>query len=148
MDDLRVVVVDGERLREQWRYVHNVVVPPDELSADEVRERVGRHRLENAYLGDVLVGCSTVRPPDGERGVATVIARVLPEYRGRGIGAALYEHCLARAFALGAREVRTVVLAANADGVRFARKRGFVEVERYVAPEDETEVWLTLRLES
>ncbi|MGW0598469.1 hypothetical protein ACWD11_15140 [Streptomyces sp. NPDC002776] len=48
---------------------------------------------------------------------------------------------------LGARGIETVVLAANTDGLRFAEARGFVEVERYVAPEDETEVWLTLRLE-
>jgi len=48
------------------------------MSLDEVRERSGRNRLENAYLGDVLVGCSTVRPP--EDGVVTVIARVLPEF--------------------------------------------------------------------
>lgn len=106
----------------QWRHVHNVIVPPDELSLDEVRERRGRHQLRNAYLGDSLVGCSTVRPPQGDEGVATVIARVL-----------------------GAREIRTVILAANGDGLRFAEKRGFVEVDRYVAPEDENEVWLTLR---
>ncbi|CCK29335.1 hypothetical protein BN159_4956 [Streptomyces davaonensis JCM 4913] len=148
MDDLRVEAAVGDRMLEQWRYVHNVIVPPDELSADEVRERSGRHRLENAYVGDELVGCSTVRPPDGEEAVATVIARVLPEHRGRGFGGVLYEHCLAHARGLGAQGIQTVVLAANADGVRFAEVRGFVEVERYVAPEDENEVWLTLRLEA
>ncbi|MGV9450165.1 GNAT family N-acetyltransferase [Streptomyces sp. NPDC003635] len=147
MDDLRIVVADGNRRLEEWRAVHNRIVPPDELSADEVRERSGRYRLENVYLGDVLVGCSTVRPPDGTDGVATVIARVLPEYRRRGFGGALYEHCLAYALGLGAREVRTVVLEANGDGVRFAEARGFAEVERYVAPEDEAEVWITMRLE-
>ncbi|WP_317454027.1 GNAT family N-acetyltransferase [Streptomyces sp. TRM68416] len=145
MSDLRIAPVAGEAMLEQWRYVHNVIVPPDELSADEVRERSGRHRLENAYLGDVLVGCSTVRPPGGEEGVATVIARVLPEYRGRGFGTALYEQGVAQALGMGARVIQTVVLAANADGLRYAEARGFVEVERYVAPEDETEVWLTLR---
>lgn len=140
-------MADGDRMLEEWRAVHNRIVPPDELSADEVRERGGRYRLENVYLGDVIVGCSTVRPPDGAGGVATVIARVLPEYRGRGFGGALYEHCLAYALGLGVGGVQTVVLGANGDGVRFAEARGFVEVERYVAPEDETEVWITLRLE-
>jgi GNAT superfamily N-acetyltransferase len=147
VNDLQVVPVDGDRMLEQWRHVHNLIVPPDELSPAEVRERSGRHRLENAYLGDELVGCSTVRPPEGEGAVATVIARVLPEFRRRGFGTALYEHCLARARDLGAQGIQTVVLAANSDGLRFAEARGFVEVERYVAPEDETEVWLTLRLE-
>lgn len=146
VSELRIASVDGDVMLREWRYVHNVIVPPDELSLDEVRERSGRHQLRNAYLGDSLVGCSTVRPPQGDEAVATVIARVLPEYRGRGFGAALYEDGLAHARVLGAREVRTVVLAANGDGLRFAEARGFVEVDRYVAPEDENEVWLTLRL--
>ncbi|MEV0172817.1 GNAT family N-acetyltransferase [Streptomyces sp. NPDC050803] len=145
MSDLRIAPAVGAAMLEEWRHVHNVIVPPDELSPDEVRERSGRHRLENAYLGGVLVGCSTVRPPVGDEAVATVIARVLPEYRRRGFGAALYEHGVAHARVLGARAIQTVVLAVNADGVRFAEARGFVEVERYVAPEDENEVWLTLR---
>jgi hypothetical protein len=63
VDDLHVVPVDGDRMLEERRHVHNLIVPPDELSPAEVRERSGRHRLENAYLGDELVGCSTVRPP-------------------------------------------------------------------------------------
>ncbi|MCF1596997.1 GNAT family N-acetyltransferase [Streptomyces muensis] len=146
MTDLRIVPAEGDAMLREWRHVHNVIVPPDELSLDEVRERSGRHQLRNAYLGDALVGCSTVRPPQGEEGVATVIARVLPEYRGRGFGAALYEDGLGHARVLGAREIRTVILTANEDGLRFAGKRGFVEVDRYVAPEDENEVWLTLRL--
>lgn len=128
-----------------WRHVHNVIVPPAAMTLDEVRERSGRNRLENAYLGDVLVGCSTVRPPEGEDAVATVIARVLPGHRGAGIGTALYDKGLAHARVLGARAIETVVLAANEDGVRFAERLGFTETERYVLP-DETDLWLTLRL--
>ncbi|MFE7271274.1 GNAT family N-acetyltransferase [Streptomyces sp. NPDC057623] len=146
MSDLRIAPVDGDAMLRQWRHVHNVIVPPDELSLDEVRERSGRHQLRNAYAGDALVGCSTVRPPQGEESVATVIARVLPEYRRRGFGSALYEDGLTHARVLGARAVRTVVLTANGAGLRFAERRGFVEVDRYVAPEDENEVWLTLQL--
>ncbi|MFE9443170.1 GNAT family N-acetyltransferase [Streptomyces sp. NPDC006602] len=145
MSDLRIQSVDGDVMLEQWRHVHNVIVPPAAMGRDEVRERSGRYRLENAYLGDVLVGCSTVRPPEGEEGVATVIARVLPEFRGLGFGAALYEKGLRDARALGARVIETCVLAVNEDGLRFAVGRGFVEVERYVL-EGETEVWVDLRL--
>ena len=135
----------GTGALEQWRYVHNVIVPPAALSLEEVRERAGRNRLENAYVGDVLVGCSTVRPPQGEGAVATVIARVLPEFRRRGYGSALYDHALAHARALGARVVETCVLAVNEDGLRFARARGFTEVERYVL-DGETAEWVDLRL--
>lgn len=139
--------VSGEGMVEQWRHVHNVIVPPAAMSRDEARERAGRYRLENAYLGDVLVGCSTVRPPRGEDAVATVIARVLPEHRGQGFGTALYEKGLAHARGLGARVIETVVLAANEDGVRFAEARGFVETERYVL-DGESDLWLELRLET
>ncbi|MER5407921.1 GNAT family N-acetyltransferase [Streptomyces sp. NPDC002769] len=130
---------------EAWRHVHNVIVPPAALSLDEVRERAGRNLLEVAHLGDVLVGCTTVRPPTDDTSTATVIARVLPEHRGRGFGGELYERGLGQARALGAEVIETVVLASNEDGLRFALKQGFTEIERYVLPGDTTE-WIDLRL--
>ncbi|WP_329381307.1 GNAT family N-acetyltransferase [Streptomyces sp. NBC_01351] len=136
MSDLRIEPVGDDVTLGDWRYVHNLIIPTDPLSADEVRERAGRHRLDVAYLGDVLVGCMTVRPPEGEPAPATVIARVLPEYRGRGFGTRLYEHGLERARELGAAGILTVVLESNPEGLRFALARGFVEVERYVLPGD------------
>ncbi|MFF9103507.1 GNAT family N-acetyltransferase [Streptomyces rubrogriseus] len=142
---LRIEPVDGDAMVEEWRHVHNVIVPPAAMTPDEARERAGRNRLANAYLADVLVGCSTVRPPGGEERVATVIARTLPAYRGRGIGTALYEEGLAHARVLGAGAVETVVLAANADGLRFAGACGFVEKERYVL-DGERDEWVDLRL--
>ncbi|WP_030869061.1 GNAT family N-acetyltransferase [Streptomyces sp. NRRL S-37] len=146
MTDLRIDVVDGGALLEQWRHVHNVIVPPPAMTPGEARKRLARgYRLENAYDGDVLVGCSTVRPPRGEEAVATVIARVLPGHRGRGIGAALYEKGLAHARGLGAGEIETVVQAANAEGLRFAAAKGFAERERYVL-DGERDEWVDLRL--
>lgn len=147
--------MDGEQLRvvgvgegggglEGWRYVHNVVVPPAAMSAGEARERLERgYLLENAYLGDVLVGCSTVRP--AVDGAVTVIARVLPGFRRRGFGKALYERGLAHARERGAEAVETCVLAVNEDGLRFAGRHGFVEVERYVLDGGDDE-WVDLRL--
>lgn len=79
--------------------------------------------------------------------MATVIARVLPEFRRRGFGAALYENGLAHARGLGAGAVETCVLAVNEDGLRFAGRRGFVEVDRYVL-DGELDEWVDLRLES
>jgi GNAT superfamily N-acetyltransferase len=142
---LRIEPVDGgdATLLRDWRHVHNTIIPTAVLSPDEVRERAGRNRLDVAYAGDDLVGCTTVRPPDG--GVVTVIARVLPPYRGQGYGTALYEHGLAHARDLGATAIETVVLASNADGLRFAEARGFVEVERYLLAGD-TVPFVTLRL--
>nr|WP_079178805.1 GNAT family N-acetyltransferase [Streptomyces humi] len=113
------------------------------MSAAQAGERVARgYRLENAYVGDELVGCSTVRP--AVDGVVTVIVRVLPQWRGRGFGAALYEQVLARV--QGARALETCVLAVNEGGLRFAERYGFTEVERYVL-DGETDEWVDLRLE-
>ncbi|MCX4822310.1 GNAT family N-acetyltransferase [Streptomyces sp. NBC_01142] len=145
MTDLRIEQADGDAMLQDWQYVHNVIIPTDTLSLDEVRERVQRYRLEVAYLGDVLVGCSTVRPPTSDASVATVIARVLPAHRGQGFGEELYARGLAHARKLGADVIETVVLASNVDGLRFAQAHGFVEVEKYLLPGDSVP-WFTLRL--
>ncbi|MEU8648601.1 GNAT family N-acetyltransferase [Streptomyces sp. NPDC048737] len=76
--------------------------------------------------------------------MATVTARVLPPYRRRGHGTALYENGLAHARVLGARAVETCVLAVDEDGLRFAAARGFVETERH-ALDGEGDVWVDLR---
>lgn len=128
---LRVLPAAPDRLAE-WRAVHNEIIPTDPLSADEVVERAGRHLLTVAYDGDVLVGCATVRPPVGASSTATVIVRILPPFRRRGLGAAYFEHQLGVARDLGARRIETVVLLSNQDGLEFARAHGFVEHDRYV----------------
>jgi GNAT superfamily N-acetyltransferase len=145
MPNLRIERPDGDAGLEDWRHVHNVVIPTHTLSLEDVRDRVQRHHLEVAYLGDVLIGCSTVRPPTSETTTATVIARVLAPHRGQGFGEELYARGLERARDLGAEAVETIALASNEDGLRFAQKRGFVEVERYVLP-GEAIPWITLRL--
>jgi ribosomal protein S18 acetylase RimI-like enzyme len=147
MTDLRIEPVVGDDMLRQWQHVHNVIVPPAAMSLDEVRERSGLYRLRNAYVGEVLVGCSTVRPPEGEEGVATVIARVLPEFRRRGHGTALYDDGLAHARVQGAGVIETCVLAVNQEGLDFALARGFVETERYVL-DGESDLWIDLRLTS
>ncbi|MFF3287058.1 GNAT family N-acetyltransferase [Streptomyces sp. NPDC003023] len=136
MTDLRILPVNGDAALQDWRHVHNVIVPPAAMSLDHARERAGRHRLDVAYLGDVLVGCSTLRPPTGESSAATVIARVLPEHRCRGFGGELWARGLAEARRLGAGTIETVVLASNEEGLRFALHQGFVEIERYLLPGD------------
>ncbi|EWT03562.1 acetyltransferase [Intrasporangium oryzae NRRL B-24470] len=143
--DLRIEAVDDATLAD-WQHVHNVIIPTAPLSLDEVRERVTRNRLVVAYAGDVLVGNATVRPPADDTATATVIVRVLPEHRGRGLGTALLERELAAAREMGARELETVVLASNTDGLRFARAHGFVdEIDRYL-PEGDVHPFITLRL--
>ncbi|WP_240437091.1 GNAT family N-acetyltransferase [Streptomyces sporangiiformans] len=137
MTDLLIKRVDGDAALQDlkdWQHVHNVVVPPFHLPLDAVRERAGRNHMDVAYVGDVLVGCSTVRPPEGDEAVVTVIARVLAEHRRQGFGEQLYARGLERARESGAGVIETLVLESNQDGLRFALKHGFAEVERYVLP--------------
>ena len=142
---LRITTPEDDATLEDWRFVHNTVVPDAAMSLDEARERLGRYLLEVVYDGGDLVGCTTGRPPEGDATAATVIVRVLPRWRGRGIGAALYDRAMAQAARHGAPAVETVVWEANEGGVRFAKARGFVEVDRYL-PEPGAVAYLTLRL--
>ncbi|WP_344499380.1 GNAT family N-acetyltransferase [Dactylosporangium maewongense] len=144
MSSLRIGPVTDDATLEDWRLVHNAVVPDAAMSTDEARERVGRYLLEVAYDGDVLVGCTTVRPPEAGGGASTVIVRVLPQWRGRGLGSALYERAMRQAAEQAPDAVETVVWAANTAGVRFAEARGFAEVDRY-EPEPGAVPYLTLR---
>lgn len=132
----RVQPAGVEAVLRDWQRIHNLIIPTDPLSVDEISERARRNRLEVAYQDAVAVGCSTVRPPTGDSAAAIVIARVLPEHRRQGFGAQIYERGLAKARELGAQVIETVVLASNADGIRFAHRHGFVEIERYVLPGD------------
>lgn len=134
MAALRIVPVEDDRTLRDWQRVHNEIIPTAPLSVDDIRERTTRNVLEVAYDGDVLVGCSTVRPPSEETAAVTVIARVLPAYRRRGFGEAIYQRCLTHAQA--AKGIETHILASNEDGLRFATAHGFVEVETYLLPGD------------
>jgi GNAT superfamily N-acetyltransferase len=131
MSGLEIRRVQGDELVEAWRQVHNTVIPTAPLSAVDVVERAGRNVLEVALVDGVVVGCSTVRPATPEEPV-TVIVRILPEHRRRGLGAHYLDHALAAAAEMGADLVQTVVLESNADGLEFALRRGFVETQRYV----------------
>lgn len=145
MPDLRIQQPDDDATLQDWQHVHNVIIPAHQLSLDEVRERAQRNHLEVAYLGDVLVGCSTVRPPAGGTLTATVIARVLAAHRRHGFGEELYARALTQARNRGATVIETVVLSSNEDGLRFALKHGFVETERYLLP-GESIPWIDLQL--
>lgn len=128
---LTIVVAAGERL-DDWRRIHNQIVPTAPLSADEVAERAGRNRLTLAYAAGELVGNATIRPPRPPGAVATVIVRILPGHRRQGHGSEYLEAELGVARDPGAQRIETVVSAANVDGLAFAIARGFVEHARYL----------------
>jgi L-amino acid N-acyltransferase YncA len=132
---LRIAAVTPETL-EDWRRIHNEIIPTAPLSTREVEERLARHHLTLAYDDDVLVGNATVRPPNGNRMTATVIVRILPEHRGHGHGSHYLAASLVEARAVGARRIETVILASNGEGLSFAMSHGFVEFDRYTLDGD------------
>jgi RimJ/RimL family protein N-acetyltransferase len=144
-DLLRVLPAAPERLAE-WRVIHNEIIPTAPLSESDVAERSTCHDLSVAYVGDGVVGCATIRPPVGESGTATVIVRIREPFRRRGLGTAYLERVLADVRALGPSRIETVVLESNADGLRFASARGFVEHDRYLL-DGQTVPFVDLHLE-
>jgi len=128
---LRIVAVAPDTVV-QWRDVHNAVIPAHILTSDEVFERLTRNRLTLAYDGAALVGNATIRPPGPDTMAATVIVRILPEYRRRGFGSEYLAAMLAEARSMGARRIETVVLGSNEAGLAFALRHGFAEFDRYV----------------
>jgi GNAT superfamily N-acetyltransferase len=134
-----------DAVRADWRHVHNLIIPTSPLSVEEIRVRARRNRLTVTYHGDTLVGCSTVRPPADDRATATVIVRVLPQHRRQGFGGQMYDEALTAAYEIGARVIETVVLASNEEGLRFAERHGYVEIDRYVLDGD-TIPFIDLRL--
>ena len=134
---MKVVVASGPLL-DAWRSIHNQIIPNDPLSAEEVAERSGRHRLTVAYAEDLIIGNATVRPPSEPDQVATVIVRILEEHRNHGFGTAYFQAELEEALRIGARRVETVVLASNVEGLAFAQAQGFIEHDRYVLDGDTT----------
>lgn len=142
--DLRIEDVTDETAH-AWAEIHNRIIPADPLSDDDVRERMTRNHLTLAYDGDVLVGNATLRPPNNDGRIATVIVRVLPEHRGKGFGTEYYDWVLEQAAALEPDRIDTVVLAANEDGLRFAESMGFEEHDRYVLDGTSSE-WVDLHL--
>ena len=127
--------VTDEVTAEAWRQIHNETIPSDPLAREQVASRSKSNVLEVAHLGSAIVGCSTVRPATDEDPV-TVIVRILPAFRRRGLGSEYLVHALAEAQRLDAVEIQTIVLATNHDGLAFALRRGFVETERYTLDGD------------
>jgi GNAT superfamily N-acetyltransferase len=128
---LRIVPVSPDAIT-LWRDIHNAVIPAHALTSGDVHERLARHRLTLAYDAGELVGNATIRPPGPDSMTATVIVRILPGYRRKGLGSEYLAAMLAEARSMGAQRIETVVLASNQDGLAFAGRHGFVEFDRYV----------------
>ena len=82
-----------------------------------------------ATVGDAVAG-SGVGRPSSIGGCFYAIPRVLPDWRGRGVGSALYEALSQQAQTAGREWLLTRIREDDEGSVQFARKRGFEEISR------------------
>jgi mycothiol synthase len=80
-------------------------------------------------VGDAVAGSGVGRPSSIE-GCFYAIPRVLPDWRGRGVGSALYEALSQQAQSAGREWLLTRIREDDEGSVQFARKRGFEEISR------------------
>jgi GNAT superfamily N-acetyltransferase len=116
---------------EAWRRVRIAILPYERtVSVAELRENDSPDRLMVLAREDgVVVGHGLADRSDSAGG-GSVVPRVLPEHRRRGIGTALLEHLVAHVETLG---VPTLRAGADDEGsLAFAHRFGFTEVNREV----------------
>ena len=113
--------------------LHNAVWPQAAVTMAEVRSFKARTRDSAdflAVLGGVPVGSATVAILPQRPDVAFVRSTVLAENRRLGAGSALFEAVSSWAGDRSLELLWAPVGEDDAEGLAFARRRGFVEVER------------------
>jgi mycothiol synthase len=121
---------DLARLCEIWA----AITPREPMTPEQLLSRRER-QPERLYLlaekeGDA-VGLALVAPTDSPNR-RYIGVRVLPDWRRRGIGSALYQSALAHARSLQPGWISTLVSEADADAFAWARRREFEEFDREV----------------
>jgi GNAT superfamily N-acetyltransferase len=125
---------DSEADLAGWVGVWNAITPREPISVEFVRERWAR-QPERLYLvaeDDGRIVASGMTAPSDSPGRMFVGVRVLPAWRRRGIGSALYERLEPHALVGDPASLSTQVAEDARDGLCFAEARGYVEVGRQV----------------
>lgn len=101
---------------------------PEGLSSDGARELWMQDHVVVAVDGDTVLGSAKMGPNRPGRGshVGTASFMVSPTARGRGVGRALGEHCIAWHREQGFRAIQfNAVVETNTGAVRLWRSLGF-----------------------
>lgn len=113
--------------------IYNRVWPWDAITMDEVRsfkQQANEYADHVAYLEEQPAGSLAVAHMPQQPAAALALLTVLPQYRGRGVGTALYgvasSWCAERALDL----IDAPVPEDEPESLAFAARRGFREVER------------------
>ena len=114
-----------------WRQVRLAVVPNERAdSVEDLRAQAGpQHQFLIAEVDGVLAGSGVVGKSD-LAGWGAVAARVLPDWRRRGVGTEILRELAGRAAGMGFEVVGSNV--EDPGSVRFAERYGFREVDRQV----------------
>jgi mycothiol synthase len=114
--------------------VWNAITPREPVTVETIEARWAR-QPERLYLvaekAGRAVGTAMAAPSDSP-GRLFLDVRVLFEERRQGVGSALYEQLEAHALALAPKALSTQVSEVSSGGLRFARQRGYREVDRQV----------------
>ena len=110
--------------------VYNAIWPEDSIGVEEARSyRAGQ--LDNvdllARIGGVVGGAAIGSIQPQWPGFVSAFVSVLPAYRRRGIGTALYEAISPWARERGLDTIEAIVHDDDPDSLGFAHRRGFVE---------------------
>jgi len=125
MIELRACETDADY--EAWLGVRRVVLPNERApSLDELKRSIGPDDLNLvAYVDGDLAGSGLMNRSDTGR--AHLAPRVLPDRRGRGVGAALLQHLAAHAVEHGYTAAGSRVPGDDERSLAFARRFGFEE---------------------
>lgn len=121
---------DLARLCDVWA----AITPREPMTADQLLRRKER-QPERLYLlaeeEGRPVGLALVAPTDSPNRTYVGV-RVLPKWRGRGLGSALYERALEHARGLEPEWLSTMVSEAEPQAVAWAERRGFEPYQQQV----------------
>jgi L-amino acid N-acyltransferase YncA len=130
---IRLRRADSDADLQAWIHVRRELLPNESAgTVEELRARATPDRLLLvAELQGVLAG-SGLADRSALAGRASVAPRVLPRARGRGVGTALLADLAAHALRLGVGEAVALVDGRDERSLAFARRSGFVEVDRQI----------------
>jgi mycothiol synthase len=121
--------VDSDADLEAWVAVKNAVVPNEPTTAAQVRSSNEEGRvLLLAEEDGVVTGCA-IAGLSNFGGKAFIAVRVLPEFRRRGIGRALFDACAEHARSLRRDGVNAFVYADEPHSIAFAESLGLADVD-------------------
>jgi mycothiol synthase len=121
--------VEGDADLEAWVAVKNAVVPNEPATVQQVRDAEEEGRILLLAEADGHVAGCAIAAPSSFGGKMFIAARVLPAFRRRGIGRALFEACAEHARAFGRDGVNAFVYADEPHSIAFAVSLGLAEVD-------------------